>query len=181
MNDQIEKAALIAAALGGKIERTSVISEGASGRDYSGSAHCLLVLSTCRFWLDFKGDRLAVTSNYPHDRDGVYHSQREFDPAGAPFGGIRCSALKSVEKIVADIRRRFLPRYEPLYALAVAYCDWQDTYLDTVKSNEQHVITAVRYVKGLTVSFVGRDNISFVIHVPVRNAKALIDFVRGLE
>ena len=134
MNETVEKLNSLAAALGGTFERRENECSGAT----SGT---ITLADGVQFWVNVGGyaneGRIRVSCRYPqHEtRDGYKNAtvQRDFDSAarygsGAVFQPITASFDKPVDRLAAEIERRYLTRYRTLYAEAVEWCEKQRLY-----------------------------------------------------
>jgi hypothetical protein len=120
-----------------------------------------------------KGDFVHVSGEWPRDGEGNMVTGRDVDhKAGNP--SINLAASKRPEVAAADIRRRFLPLFAPLYAKALAIVASRATYAAAVLSNGQALAKACggTYEKtshrgyrlaglpeGVAVSHIGDDDI----------------------
>jgi hypothetical protein len=134
VNETTEKLNSLAAALGGTFE--------GGEREGAGIVSGAITLADgVQFWVNVGGygneGRIRCSCRYPqHEtRDGYLHStiQRDFDSAarygsGALFQPITASFDKPVDRLAAEIERRYLTRYRTLYAEAVEWCEKQRLY-----------------------------------------------------
>lgn len=168
MNETAEKLNSLAAALGGTFE-------GREKECATSTSGTIVLADGVRFWVNVGGygneGRIRVSCSYPqHEtRDGYKHTtiQRDFDSAarygsGAVFQPITASFDKPVDRLAAEIERRYLTRYRTLYAEAVAWCEKQRLYF----ANKRCTVATVELaLQNLSPSRTDRGFYASVLHV----------------
>lgn len=80
------------------------------------------------------GDFISVSADWPRDAKGSMVMARDVEYNTAS-PGIKVSAAKSPVQIARDIRRRFMPEFSRLYAMAMAVVASRNQYEATVAAN----------------------------------------------
>jgi hypothetical protein len=103
--------------------------------DQSGTEPQLVSVSL-HYHEDRKGDYVHVSGDWPKDAKGNMVTGRDAE-YGASNPSINVAARKRPEVAAADIRRRFLPEFAPLYAKAKARIDAHQAFVEAVNQNFQ--------------------------------------------
>jgi hypothetical protein len=101
---------------------------------YPGDPGVDIVAVSLHYHDDRKGDYVHVSGDWPKDYQGIMVTGRDAQ-WGASNPSINVSAAKRPEVAAADIRRRFLPEYVPLYAKAMGVVMDRAAYDSAVADN----------------------------------------------
>lgn len=110
--------------------------------------------------------------------------QRDFDRSlnydEQGFKGITVSDKKAPEKIVGDLKSRFLPTFLPLHEMAVAHAEGQRKYASDMDATKKIADTLNDPHGGVYVKAVSPDRIKLEISTGAQTAEKVVKFLKTL-